>query len=158
SAYGVPLVAPGPDGQPIHVKRGGANVNYMAGLWGPQGGPGSIWKIDGVSGGASLYASVALDGTPTSAPALGGIAYHLESNSIFGVARDTGLIHRFTAGVERGRYDHGVQGLQALGRPPVPYNPATRSDIKNPNFDSENPATWGYAPPERRVFGIGFFR
>jgi hypothetical protein len=163
SAYGVPLVAlgPGPDGQPLHVKRGGPSVDYMAGLWGPaslRGGPGAIWKIDGVTGVVSLFAYVTLDGTPTSAPALGGLAYHLESNSIFAVARDTGLIQRFTVGAQRGRYDHGVQGRQAQGLPPVPYNPATRSDIKNPKFNSEDPTSWGYAPPERRVFGIGFFR
>ena len=161
SVYGVPLVAAGPDGQPIHVKRGAPNVNFMPGLWGPaslHGGPGAIWKLDGLTGAVSLFAYVTLDGAPTSAAALGGIAYHQESNSIFTVVRDTGLIQRFTVGAVRGRYDHGVQGRQAQGLSPVPYDATKRSNIKSPQFDSENPNTWGFAPPERRIFGIGIYR
>ena len=34
----------------------------MPGLWGPQGGPGSIWKIDGTTGEVSLLANVVLGG------------------------------------------------------------------------------------------------
>ena len=62
SAYGLPIVAPGPDGQPQHIKVGAPNAAYMRGLWGPKGGPGSIWKIDGTTGKVSLFANVTLDG------------------------------------------------------------------------------------------------
>ena len=65
------------------------------------------------------------------------------------------MIHRFTLdGVERGRFDHGAQALPAAGLPPVPFDPRKRIDLQNPAFDSTNPATWGYAPPARRVFGL----
>ena len=42
---------------------------------GPDGGPGSIWKIDGVTGEVSLFANVMLDGIANPGPGLGNIAY-----------------------------------------------------------------------------------
>ena len=98
SAYGLPIVAPGADGQPLHVKGGAPNASFMPGLWGgaaPNGGPGSIWKIDGVTGAVSLFANVTLDGASNSGPALGGLAFDPDSNSLFVADRDTGMIHRF---------------------------------------------------------------
>ena len=58
SAYGLPIVAPGPDGQPSHIRVGAPGATFMRGLWGPQGGPGSIWKIDGATARVSLFANV----------------------------------------------------------------------------------------------------
>ena len=75
SAYGLPIVAPGPDGRPQHVRAGAPNASFMPGLWGPQGGPGSIWKIDGMTGKVSLFATVATSGRANSGAALGGLAY-----------------------------------------------------------------------------------
>ena len=43
SAYGLPIIAPGPDGRPQHIRSSAPNAAFMSGLWGPQGGPGSIW-------------------------------------------------------------------------------------------------------------------
>jgi hypothetical protein len=69
------------------------------------------------------------------------------------------MIHRFTLdGVERGRFDHGVQGLAAVQFPPVAYDPRARLNIESPAFDSGNPATWSYAPVVRRVFGMAVNR
>lgn len=162
SAYGLPIVAPAADGQPLHIKGGAPNASFMPGQWGgaaPNGGPGSIWKIDGVTGGVSLFANVTLDGASNSGPALGGLAFDPDSNSLFAADRDTGMIHRFAMnGAERGRYDHGVKGRTAQGLPPVPFDPKKRLAITNPKFDSEQPATWSYAPPERLIFGLGVFR
>ena len=75
SAYGLPIVVPGPDGQPQHIKVGAPHAAYMRGLWGPKGGPGSIWKIDGTTGKVSLFANVMLDDRSNSGPALGGLAF-----------------------------------------------------------------------------------
>ena len=91
SAYGLPIVVPGPDGQPQHTKVGAPNAAYMRGLWGPQGGPGSIWKIDGTTGKVSLFADVMLDGRSNSGPALGGLAYDAASKSLFAADRETGF-------------------------------------------------------------------
>ncbi|WP_291870011.1 hypothetical protein [Bradyrhizobium sp.] len=162
SAYGLPIVAPGAGGQPRHVRTGAPNASFMPGLWGgaaPNGGPGSIWKIDGVTGSVSLFANVTLGGASNSGPALGGLAFDPDSNSLFAADRDTGMIHRFAmTGAERSRYDHGVPGRTAQGLPPVPFDSKKRLAITNPKFDSEQPATWSYAPPERLIFGLGVFR
>ena len=55
------------------------------------------------------------------------------------------MIHRFTLdGVDRGRFDHGVQALAASGLPPIAFDPRKRLNIESPEFDSGNPATWAY--------------
>jgi hypothetical protein len=160
SAYGLPIVVPDKDGdgQPDRVKQGAPKASFMPGLFGPPdqgGGPGSIWRIDGVTGEVRLFADVTLDGVPNSGPALGGIAFDPASNSLFVADRDTGMIHRFDlTGKELGHYDHGVQGRTAAGLPPVPFNPSNRLDITNPQFQTANPATWAYAAPQRRIFGL----
>jgi hypothetical protein len=160
SAYGLPIVVPDNDGDGLPDRsRGGApNAAFMPGLFGPviaNGGPGSIWKIDGKTGAATLFANVTLNGARNSGPALGGLAFDAESHQLFVADRDTGMIHRFTLdGVERGVFDHGTQALSAAGLAPVPFDPRKRINLQNPAFDSTNPATWGYAPPARRIFGL----
>jgi hypothetical protein len=158
SAYGLPIVVPGPNGQPQHTKVGAPNAAYMRGLWGLQGGPGSIWKIDGTTGKVSLFANVMLDGRSNSGPALGGLAYDAASKLLFAADRETGFIHRFGMdGHELGRYDHGVTGRAAQGLPPVHW-PQQRIDVTSPQFDSTAPATWNYAAPERRIFGLAIYQ
>jgi hypothetical protein len=160
SAYGLPIVLPAAEAgkPPQRLADGAPGAAFMAGLFGPaavQGGPGSIWRIDGASGAVSLFANVALDGAPNPGPALGGLAFDPASNSLFVADRATGMIHRFGLdGVETGRYDHGVDGRKAAGLPPMAFDPAGRLDIASPNFHSQDPTSWGYAPPERRIFGL----
>jgi hypothetical protein len=158
SSYGLPVVVPGPNGTMMRAKVGGPNTSFMPGLFGPAamgGGPGSIWRVDGVTGEVRLFANVALDGVENSGPALGGLAFDAGSNSLFAADRETGMIHRFDLnGRERGRFDHGTQGRMAAGLTAVPYDPATRLDIGNPQFQTDNPLTWGYAPVERLVYGL----
>jgi hypothetical protein len=109
SAYGLPIVAPGANGAPEHVRVGAPGASFMPGLWGNGGGPGSIWKIDGVTGAVSLFADVTLDGRPNSGAALGGLAFDPDSRSLYVADRETGFIHRFGLnGAELGRYDHGT--------------------------------------------------
>jgi len=157
SAYGLPIVVPGQGGAPMRVHQGAPGATFMAALFGPPaqvGGPGSIWRIDGVTGAVSLFANVMLNGVANSGPALGGLAFDAASSSLLVADRQTGMIHRFNlSGTEIGRYDHGVQGLAAAGLPQVPYTPSML-DITNPQFSSDNPATWDYAPTGRRIFGL----
>ena len=155
SAYGLPIVAPGPDGQPSHIKVGAPGATFMRGLWGPQGGPGSIWKIDGATARVSLFANVTTNGRPNSGAALGGLAFDPDSKSLFVADRETGLIHRFALnGADLGSYDHGVIGRAAQGLPPAPWNAQQPIDITSPQFDSADRATWNIAAPERRIFGL----
>src|SRR5262245_12760863 len=159
SAYGLPIVAPGPGGQSRHIKIGAANAVFMPGLWGRQGGPGSIWKIEGASGQVSLFANVTLDGRANSGPALGGLAFDPDSKSLFVADRETGFMHGFGLdGRERGRYDHAVTGRAAQGLSPVTRNAQSALDVTKPQFDSSEPATWNHAPPERRVFGLAVYQ
>jgi hypothetical protein len=159
STYGLPIVASGADGQPAHVKTGAPNAAFMPGLWGQQGGPGSIWKIEGTTGRVSLFANVSLLGRANSGPALGGLAYDAGSKSLFVADRESGLIYRLALdGRILDYYDHGVTGRQAQGLPPVPWNSQQPIDVTSPHFDSTEPATWSYAAPERRIFGLAVFQ
>jgi hypothetical protein len=160
SAYGLPIVLPAidPGAPPQRLAEGAPGAAFMPGLFGPgamEGGPGSIWRIDGSSGKVSLFANVTLDGATNPGPALGGLAFDPVSNSLFAADRATGMIHRFGMnGVEIGRYDHGADGRKASGLPPVAFDPGRRLEISSPDFHSQDPATWVYAPLERRVFGL----
>jgi len=155
SAYGLPIVAPGPDGEPQHIATGAPNAAFMPGLWSPQGGPGSIWKIDGATGKVSLFVTVTHNGRANSGAALGGLAYDPTSKSLYVADRESGIIRRFAMdGRDLGSYDHGLTGRAAQGLPQVPWTSQQPIDVTSPQFDSGQPTTWNYAVPERRVFGL----
>ena len=160
SAYGLPIVAPDADGdgRPERLREGAAGAQFMEGLFGPgpDGGPGSIWKVDGVTGAVSLFATVMLDGAANPGPGLGNIAYDAVHSQLFVSDRSTGMIHRFGLdGDEMEIYDHGVTGRAAAGLPTVAYDPAGALDITRGDFDTEDPDSWGFAAPDRRVWGLG---
>ena len=160
SAYGLPIVVPDNDGdgRPDRARRGAPNAAFMPGLFGPalaDGGPGSIWRIDGVTGAVNLFANVTLAGVPNSGPALGGLAFDPASRQIFVADRDTGMIHRFGLdGADRGVFDHGTMALPAAGLPPARFDPRKRLNPESPAFDSTRPETWALAPAVRRVFAV----
>jgi hypothetical protein len=155
SAYGLAIVAPGPGGRPQHIRSGARGATFMPAQWGPRGGPGSIWKINGVTGAVTLFANVATGGKANSGAALGGLAYDPATKLLFVADRETGLIHRFGLnGADLGVYDHGVAGNAAVGLAPAPARAGPSVDLASPQFDSARPETWGYAAPTRRVFGL----
>ena len=155
SAYGLAIVAPGPDGRPRRIRSGARGASFMPGQWGPQGGPGSIWKINGATGQVTSFANVATGGRANSGAALGGLAYDRDTKSLFVADRETGLIHRFGMnGADLGVYDHGVAGNAAVGLPLAAAKAAPGIDIASSEFDSARPETWGYAAPARRVFAL----
>lgn len=155
SVYGLPIVAPGKGGDIEHIRSGAAGASFMPGLWGNGGGPGSIWKIDGRSGGVSLFATVMTGSRGNSGAALGGLAYDPDSKSLYVADRETGFIHRIGLdGRQHGLFNHGVAGRVAQGLAPARWTERTGIDVTSPQFDSTGPATWNYAPPERRVFGL----
>jgi len=159
SAYGLPIVAPDADGdgRPERLRRGETDARFMDGLFGPgpDGGPGSIWKIDGVTGAASLFSNVTLDGVENSGPGLGNLAFDASHQQLFVSDLATGMIHRFDLeGTDLETYDHGVTGREAAGLPTVAYDPANALDITRGDFDTEDPDSWGYAAPDRQVWGL----
>ena len=161
SAYGLQIVVPGSDNAPERVTSGHARAQWMRGQFGPapQGGPGSIWKVDGRTGQLTLFANVVLDGAANAGPGLGNIAYDRTHRQLFVSDLATGTIHRFDlAGRELQTYDHGVTARPARNLPPVPFDPSRRTEITDSRFDAENPDTWGLAVPERRVFALAAHR
>lgn len=158
SAYGLHIVARGRDGRPERRKKGGPGVGWMRGQFGLdlQGGPGSVYKVDGRTGQVSLLANVTLEGVPNPGPGLGNLAYDSAHKQLLMSDLYTGMIHRFDLeGRELGApYDHGVAGLTAAGQLSQPFNPRNRPNIASDRFDAENPTTWGFAPPARRVWAL----
>jgi hypothetical protein len=159
SAFGLNLIDRGAGGQSERRKVGGTSAGWMKGQFGLdlQGDPGSIYKVDGTTGAVTLFAKVMLDGVPNPGPALGNLAYDAAHKQLFASDLYTGMIHRLAIadGSEPGApYDHGVTGRGAANLPPMPFNPANRPNIANNKFNSENPDSWGFAPPERRVWGL----
>ncbi|MGJ5162564.1 hypothetical protein [Bradyrhizobium sp. HKCCYLR1051] len=155
SAYGLPIVAPGSDGKPQHIRSGRTGAVFMPAQWGPGGGPGSIWKINGLTGEVKLFANVLTEGKANSGAALGALAYDSATKSLFVADRETGLIHRLDPnGADLGVYDHGTAGTAAVGLAPMPAAGGAGIDLASPQFDSARPETWGYAATARRVFGL----
>jgi hypothetical protein len=154
SMFGLDIVAPG-QGAPRRLKTGAANAQWMAGQFGLglRGGPGSIWKVDG-SGNVTLFVNVAYQGAPNSGPALGNITFDPVSKHLFVSDLETGMIHRFDLNRrELAVFDHGMRGRPRQRFAAVPFNPAQRVGIAKPTFNANDPASWGYAAPSRRVFG-----
>lgn len=159
SIYGLNLVDRDRDGLPERRKVGGPGAGWMKGQFGLdlQGDPGSIYRVDGKTGVVTLFAKVMLAGVPNPGPGLGNLAYDPAHKQLFATDLHTGMIQRYAIadGRELGApYDHGVTGRRAVLLPPVPFDPAKRPNIASSRFDSENPDSWGFAPPERRVWGI----
>ncbi|HEY1798285.1 MAG TPA: hypothetical protein VGG57_19385 [Stellaceae bacterium] len=159
SAFGLNLVRRGPRDTMERRKTGGPGTGWMPGQFGldRQGGPGSVYKVDGATGEVTLFAEIMLSGVPNPGPALGGLAYDAEHKQLFVADLYTGMIHRLAIadGSEAGApYDHGVTGRGAAKRAPVAFSPANRPTIASPKFDATNPATWGFAAPERRVWAL----
>ncbi len=154
SAFGIQIVKPGPGGQPQRTRTGDPAAQWMVGQFGTAlgGGPGSIYRIDGQTGAASLFANV-----DNSGPGLGDVVYDPVTQQFFASDLDTGLIHRIDVnGTLLDSFDHGLAGRPARGLPPVPDD-GKRMMIQDPAFNSENAATWGFTPRTRMVYGMAVF-
>ncbi len=156
SAYGLSLFVVDESGNLKRVQQGEPGAQLVPGQFGaPElgGGPGSIWRVAGDTGEISLFANI--DAGVGSLAALGGLAYHPGSQQIFAAERSTGIIYRIGLnGQVRGKYDHGIEGRPGSGFAPIPMTPPPPADISSPAFDTANPATWGFAPPARRVLAL----
>ncbi|RUU14260.1 hypothetical protein EOD23_01680 [Mesorhizobium sp. USDA-HM6] len=157
SAFGLYVVGPDGDGdgQPDRLMRGAPGARFMDGLFGkaPGGGAGAIWKIDSVTGAASLYAELTSGGLTNSGAGIGGLAFDPVSRSLYASDLDTGVIHQLkgaSVGEDVGQFDHGMQGEPQAGREGV-ADDGRRLDIASPDFDTTNPATWGFTQSARRI-------
>ena len=152
SAFGIQIVTPDSDGdgRPERVTTGQAGAEFMPGQWGATGAPGSIYKVDGTTGAITLFTSIGAN----AGPGIGDLVYDRSSRQFFASDLDTGLIYRFDwTGSIIDTFDHGLIGRPAHGLPAVADDGSTM-DITDPSFNSEDPATWGYTPKERMVWGM----
>ena len=151
----------------LHLTPG--TSNWMAGMWGRDGDPGTIYKLDRDNGyRPTVFATVALDGRRNTGAALGNIAFDRANNQFLVSDLETGMLHRIRAsdGRDLGRYDHGTQGRpkffdvprrEGNSLPPLMFDPSSRAQIRDcaaGQFD-RNPACWNIAASGRLVWGIG---
>ena len=154
SAFGIQIVKPGAGGQLQRTRTGDPAAQWMVGQFGTAlgGGPGSIYRIDGQTGAASLFANL-----DNSGPGLGDVVYDPVTQQFFVSDLDTGLIHRVDFnGALLDSFDHGLAGRPSRGLPPVPDD-GKRMMIQDPAFNSENTATWGFTQRTRMVYGMAVF-
>lgn len=154
SLHGIRIVTPDEDsdGRPERQRRGAEGATFMEGQFAEENGgsPGAIWKIDGISGAVTLFATI----DTNSGPGIGNLAFDKAHRQFFASDLDTGLIHRIGIdGTLIDTFDHGVAGRPAHGLDEVADDGAVM-DIEGAAFDSEDPDTWGYTQDERRVWGV----
>ncbi|MFV0296755.1 MAG: hypothetical protein ACK5JT_11630 [Hyphomicrobiaceae bacterium] len=157
SVFGLQLVAPGANGKMERVLTGRPEAQWMPGLFGHDkgGSPGTIWKVDGRTGIASPFAEIKTGDLENSGAGLGSIAFDPRSRHLYVSDLETGLVWRLDMqGQLLDVYDHGTQGRPAAGQELAAFDPAVRTDRTQETFNTEVPDTWGFAPPERRVFAL----
>lgn len=154
SLHGIRIVTPDEDddGRPERQRRGTAGATFMEGQFAEENGgsPGTIWKIDGLTGAVSPFARIEAN----SGPGIGNIAFDRVNRQLFASDLDSGVIHRIAIdGTLIDTFDHGVDGRPARGLDPVADDGAVM-DIQGAIFDTEDPDSWGFTQDERRVWGL----
>ena len=153
SAFGLQLVVPDASGNPQRSVTGAPNAQFMAGQWGTAGGtqgtPGSIYKVDGVTGQISLFATI-----PNSGAGLGDIVFDKATEQFFVSDLDTGLIYRLdSTGAILDTFDHGVAGRPNDSLAAV-ADDGSAVNVTDPSFNTEDPKSWGFTQTERKVYGL----
>jgi len=154
----------------LHVNAD--RSDWMPGMWGPGGGPGTIYVLTAENGyKPQIFTEVMLDGRANTGASLGNIAYDAASKQLFVSDLETGMIHRISTedGRDLGRYDHGAEGRAgftdaATGQPtsfaPVTFDPSSgprTNDCPGGAFEND-PSCWNVADFRRRVWGLGVHR
>lgn len=147
------------------------NGDWMPGMWGQDGGPGTIWKLNADKGYApEVFARITLEGRENTGAALGNIAFDPWNRQFFVSDLETGHIHRLDmSGALLDTYDHGVDGRpdfidaatgETTALSPVVFDSDSAARISDcPDGDFEKtPACWNVADFRRRVWGVGVHR
>ena len=157
SAFGLNIVGAGraADGKPVRLKTGAPDATFMEGQFGAlsSSSPSAIYKVDGTTGALTNFADTAFSGTANSGPGIGGLAYDAASRMLYASDLETGLIHRFGLdfnAADLSQYDHGVAGRRASELEPI-ADDGRKADITSAEFKADDPATWGFTQPERRI-------
>jgi hypothetical protein len=140
---------------------------WMPGMWGTDGGPGSIYRLSPENGyKPEKFADITLDGRQNTGAALGNIAYDKIHDRLFVSDLETGMIHSLDAasGEDMGTYDHGNDGRasfldvwtqQQQALDPISFDPASAARIKECGEKfTRDPSCWNLADFRRRVWGL----
>ena len=151
----------------LHLRPG--TLQWMPGMWGAGGGPGTIYRLDAANDyRPRVFSHITLNNRQNTGAALGNMAFDPAHKQLLVSDLETGMIHRVRAtdGVDLGYYDHGTQGRarfldvatgQSRSLPPIGFDPSTRARVADcPTGDFEHsPECWNVAPSGRRVWGLG---
>ena len=151
------------------LHRNADNSDWMPGLWGSGGGPGTVWKLSATNDYApELFADIKLNGRVNTGAALGNIAYDRWNRQLYVSDLESGMIHRLdlSDGKDLGYYDHGVKGRKsftdaATGKlkslKTSAFTTTSKARIKECHSGSfeKSPACWNFADFRRRVWGLG---
>ncbi len=155
----------------LHRDESGAG--WMDGMWGAEGGPGTIYKLNAENGyKPEVFANITLNDRENTGAALGNIAFDAKNKQLLVTDLETGTMHRISVedGRELGTFDHGTQARagfydvpnetwQALD--PVAFDPASSAQLGECDkagdaaIGAGNPACWNVADFRRRVWGVG---
>ena len=154
------------------LHRNADNSDWMSGQWGPEGGPGTVWKLSADNNyQPEVFAQIALEGRANSGAALGNIAFDPTNQQLYVSDLETGMIHRISVsdGQDLGTFDHGMTGRVAFydvanqefevltGVAFDSTSSAQTSDCADGDF-AQTPACWNLADFRRRVWGLGVRR
>ncbi len=143
--------------------------DWAPGMWGPDGGPGTIWKLNGERGyRPEKFANVTYVDTPNQGSGIGDLAFDPWHNQLFVSDLESGLIHRYDLdGALLESFDHGVDGrsffVDAETGEDARLDAVQHDPDSAPNFDDcpsafdSTPECWNYADFRRRVWGLGVF-
>ena len=150
----------------LHVSP--ATGQWMPGMWGPGGGPGTIWRLDAADGyRAKPFADVKLGGRANTGAALGNLAYDKTARQLYVSDLESGTIHRFDAasGADLGVWDHGTMARpsfldattgQTASLAAIAFDPATSATYTGCAAGpfERTPSCWNLAAAGRRVWGL----
>ncbi|MDP2619457.1 MAG: peptidoglycan-binding domain-containing protein [Hyphomicrobiales bacterium] len=152
------------------------NSDWMDGMWGPNGGPGTVYRLSAENAyQPEVFADLTVDDRPNSGAGLGNIAFDETNNQLFVSDLESGMIFRIDAasGQVIDRYDHGVDGrayyldsetAQYAVSDVVSFDPASAPRIADCGVGSADeaaarfsadPQCWNIADFRRRVYGLG---
>ncbi|MEO9874350.1 MAG: hypothetical protein ABJM26_06330 [Anderseniella sp.] len=152
SYFGLEIVVPdrNGDGKADRVKIGHPDAQWMPGQFGPNGNPGSIWRVNGTTGEVTLFATL----PNNSGAGVGDIVFDKVQRQFLVSDLDTGLIYRIGLdGTIIDSFNHGTDGRSAAGLAVIEDDGRT-ADISSSAFNGADPATWGHTQKHRRIAGM----
>ena len=144
-----------------------ATGTWVPGQWGPDGDPGTIYKLNASNGyQPEVFAHVTLGGRVNTGAGLGNISFDSASRQFYVSDLESGLITRLDLeGNILDQFDHGVTGRQQFlnvetgeqeSLPEVAFDPSSAAQIEDcaEGAFANTPECWNVADHRRRIWGL----